>query len=166
MAGEAAGDLPEQGRDGGEVEEPVARGPATCVRSIELGKDRGDLGKGRVIVVVAAHVPEAPHELAPGGLGVGDGLEAVIAELVVRPLGPGDADEHEAVGQRPVAGQRRQCRKQLARGQIARRAEHHERERRGLCLGPLRGHEGGFSPARTTAWPPNWFRKAASNRRP
>ena len=166
VAGKAAGDLAEERRDGREVEDPVAGCASACYWLIEFGKDLGDLLERRVIVVVAAHVAEALDELGPSRLRVGHRREAVLAKLVLGPLAPGDTDENKAIRQRPVARQRRQRGQELARGQVAGRAEHHERQRRRLGLSPLGGHQEALSLARTTACPPNWLRKAASSRRP
>ena len=166
VAGQATGHLPEKRRDGGQVVDPVARRAPAPFCLVELGEDLGDLLERGVVVVVPAHVAELLDEVSPGGLGVGDRLEAALAELVIGPLGPGDTDEDEAVRERAVARQRRQGREELARGEVARGAEHHQRQRRPFCLRPLRGHDGAFSDARRTAWPPNWLRNAASSRIP
>ncbi len=151
MTGQAAGDLPEKRRDGGEVVDPVARRAPAPLCLVELGEDLDDLVERGVVVVVPAHVAELLDEVSPGGAGAGDRLEAVLAELVIAPLAPGDTDEDKAVRERAVARQRRQGREELSRGEVTRGAEHHQRERRGLRLRPGRGHEDAFSDARGTA---------------
>ena len=165
-AGEATCHLPEQRRDGGEVEDAVAARATAFVGGVELGHDLRDPREGGIVVVVADHIPEALRQLGPGRFGVGDGRETVIAELVVGPRGPRDPDEAEALGQGPLARQRGERRQELPRGEIARRSEYHERNGRDPGWRTLRCHADPFSSARRTAWPPNWLRKAASSRSP
>ncbi len=142
MATEPQGDLPEERRDGGEVVDPVAGRSAACTLGrVELGERLGHLREGGVVVVVARHVAEPPHELGPDGLCVGHGLDAVVPEFVVGPCGPGDADQTEAVGERSLTCQGGKSGQELSRREVAGGAEHDEGDGRDLALGALGGHE-------------------------
>ena len=99
----------------------------------------------------------------------------LLAELLVGHVAARDADEVEALGQRALVGEVVERRQQLAVGQVARRAEDHQRRRVDRqALEPLRpagcrgvgGASGSWravvcSRPALTAWPPNWLRSAA-----
>jgi hypothetical protein len=82
-------------------------------------------------------------------------------------LAPGEADEVEALGQRPVVREVVERGQQLAVGQVARGPEDDQGRRvDGLTLEALdervRGLLDRAHDSRRTAWPPNWLRSAAS----
>ena len=109
-----------------------------------------------------------------------DRLAALAREVVVALLAPGDADQLEALRQRALVREVVERGEQLAVREVAGGAEDDERggrdrqalepfdERVLLGLGGGRGVDGHRSqppPAvRSTAWPPNWPRSAASTR--
>jgi hypothetical protein len=123
-----------------EVVDAVALGAALLVDLLEVASElvlgivggeveraiRGRLGEP--VPDLLAEVVAA--ELAHGGLHLG-------AELVVRPLRAGSAEDRELLGQHAAQRERVERGEDLAPGQVARGAEDHERAR----LGRLRQRE-------------------------
>ncbi len=154
-----------------EVVQPVAGRPAN---GLGLGKcirepRGGTLVGGRVEHQVAHPIGQLVPDLLPERIAgvVFDSAPHRLAEAVVRPIRPRDADDGELLGKKPAEGERVERRHQLALGQVARGAEDHERARRRpppqrqpfeqrIELFDRGAHSADF-----TACPPNWLRSAA-----
>jgi hypothetical protein len=125
-------------------------------------------GARHVARLVEQRVQDLVVGLAPGELR--HGLMGLLAELLVGQLRARDADELEALGQRPVRREVVERRQELAAGQVPRPAEDHERgrvdgqalEARGERV--LRLDERHPSALRWVACPPNCARRALSTR--
>ena len=111
----------------------------------------------------AASLGRAAGELA-------DRLARLRAEVVVGEIAARDADQVEALRQRALVSEVVERRQELAPRQVARRTE--DDQRRGRDRETLQafdervlGRRDRHQPppaARSTAWPPNWLRRAAS----
>ncbi len=127
VLGEGVRHVAEHRRDRGQVVDAVA---ARAELGVGFGQHLLQLVEGRLLGVLARHVPEPADGLLPLGTGVRGGVEGRLAELLVAPLGAGHAHDGEALGERPMLGQRGDGRQELARRQVTGCAEHHQRERR------------------------------------
>src|SRR5690606_8958671 len=177
-AGESLDHVVEQRRGDRQVEQ----------RLLHSGQARGERIEGGGVAVVAADVAEPSGEVAPGPLVdvARRGDHRVVrdrAEVLVVPLGRGDADDRHAAA--PVARHGVHGGEDPPAGEVTGRPEEHERvaarppthvaDPPGSGLppvtwspaagGPVVGPTACSAPARSvsgsTAWPPNWFRRAA-----
>ena len=124
---------------------------------------------------IAADVMQRPREALPDLILKGltrelrDSILHRRAELLVAPVAAGESDDGEARRQQPLAREVVQRRHELARRQVAGRAEHDERTGVGRARQAKAGAERvecsgghfGLASAATTACPPNSFRSAA-----
>ncbi len=179
--------LAQHARDHGEergrsrqVEQPVERDPGLLVELVEQPAEL--VVAVRVVERLAdvAHPPEQRVEhllVGRAARELEDRLARQLAEAVVADVRARDADQVEPLGQRPLVREVVDRRQQLALRQVARRPEDDQRRRvdrkpleplgEGVRLGALllldRGHRASRQVAfsRSTAWPPNWLRRAA-----
>src|SRR5581483_5184852 len=166
-ASEHADERRKRRRRHGQVEDAVAAGPALLVQLREQLEQPPFLTAADVARDVAHRrgepLPDARVEpVTPEPL---DRLLHLRAELVVRQLRAGDADERESLGEHVPGRQLVDGREELAVGQVPRRAEDDERAgvRGPWQPQPLeqRVSVAHLSSTDLTACPPNWLRRAA-----
>src|SRR5699024_1793866 len=172
---ELLADRGEGARRDREVEGVVATRPALLV---QLAHGLGEQVEGRVVVEDPRHEAEALGQRAPHLVPEGrarvllDGLVDDLAEVLVLPVPPGEADEREPGREQAPVGQVVDRREQLLAGEVPGDAEEHEAARAGDARQPLvarvaqrvlvRGHAGGAHAA-----PPRpWRRASRTCRRP
>ncbi len=116
MGGQGGGHQAEHVRNGGEVVEAVAVRAVDPVGFVEVGLQ---LIERIGMVVLTGDVLEPFGDCLPLGPTVRGSLGHVGPELLVGPLGPGDADDGEPVVEHPPVGQPRERRKYLSSGEVA-----------------------------------------------
>ena len=142
-AGELLEHHRERARRDGQVEGVVAAGTADPV---QVADGLRELVEGVVVVEAARHEPDALRQLVPDVLAerrprvLLDGLVDHVAEVLVRPVAPGEAGERETGRQQTAVGQVVDRRHELLAGQVAGHAEDHHAARArdpGQSLVPL-----------------------------
>ena len=129
VLGQRPGHQTEHTGDGGQVVEAVAPGPVVTVGLVQVVLQPSE---GVRVVVLAGHVLEPVGQRLPFGAALGGGLGHVGPEVVVGPLGTGDADDGEAVVENPPIGQAGQSGQDLAGGEVPGCSEDDHRHRWGL----------------------------------